>query len=251
MALSEERLHGIIESLLLISPDPVPVARLVEVIRIEDADTEESAVKAAIRSLVDAYAEGPLSSRGIRVEELASGLQWRTVRENSAFVRRFLAAKPHRLTKPSLETLSIIAYRQPCTKPEIESIRGVDAGAAIKNLLERELIKIVGKREEVGRPILYATSPKFLELFGLKKLNELPSLREYHELDEAHQQEVDDLTSLQELAAAASFLVDEDAADRELETLDEAVRAAERVKEQTDATLKPADEAAPGPGDAG
>jgi segregation and condensation protein B len=77
------------------------------------------------------------------------------------------------------------------TKPEVEAIRGVDIGAAIKGLLERDLIKIIGKREEVGRPIIYGTTPAFLEFFGLKTLAELPTLREYHELDEEHQKEVD------------------------------------------------------------
>src|SRR5688572_21082969 len=194
MALGEERLHSVIESLVMLSPEPIPVARVIEVIRIEDPQTGEDAIKSAVQSLLQKYQETtrPIA-RGFRIEEVAGGLQFRTVAENAQYVRRFLAAKPNRLTKAALETLSIIAYRQPVTKPEVELIRGVDVGAALKSLLERDLIKIIGKREEVGRPIIYGTTPYFLEFFGLKSLAELPTLREYHELDEEHQREVDAL----------------------------------------------------------
>jgi pseudouridine synthase len=106
-------------------------------------------------------------------------------------VRRFLRVKPHRLTRAALETLSIIAYRQPVTRPEIEDVRGVDSGAVVKALLERRLIKILGKKDEVGRPILYGTTREFLEFFALKDLSALPTLREFHELSEEHRTLVD------------------------------------------------------------
>ena len=94
--------------------------------------------------------------------------------------------KPQRLTRAALETLAIIAYRQPVTRPEIEDIRGVDCGAVVKALLERRLVKILGKKEEPGRPILYGTTQEFLEFFALKDLASLPTLREFHELSEEH-----------------------------------------------------------------
>jgi segregation and condensation protein B len=94
--------------------------------------------------------------------------------------------KPQRLTRAALETLAIIAYRQPVTRPEIEEIRGVDCGAVVKALLERKLIKILGKKEEPGRPMLYGTTREFLEFFALKDLASLPTLREFHELSEEH-----------------------------------------------------------------
>jgi segregation and condensation protein B len=90
--------------------------------------------------------------------------------------------KPTRLSRAQLEALSIIAYRQPVTRPEIDDVRGVDSGSALKLLLERNLIKIIGKKEEAGRPLLYGTSTDFLELFGLKNLRDLPTLREFSEL---------------------------------------------------------------------
>jgi segregation and condensation protein B len=94
--------------------------------------------------------------------------------------------KPQRLTRAALETLAIVAYRQPVTRPEIEEIRGVDCGAVVKALLERRLVKILGKKEEPGRPILYGTTREFLEFFSLKDLASLPTLREFHELSEEH-----------------------------------------------------------------
>ncbi len=243
MALAVDRLRSIVESLLLISPDPIPVARIVEVIRIEDPQTTDDDVKQAVASILETYGDPdrPLA-RGVRIDEVAGGLQFRTTPENAQFVRRFLAAKPQRLTKASLETLSIIAYRQPCTKPEVESVRGVDAGAAIRSLLDRDLIRILGKREEIGRPIIYGTTETFLEFFGLKTLAELPTLREYHELEPESQEQVDALEagqpSIQELAAAASFLVDrQDESD--LDALDAAVKTADRVRHTVDEVLAP------------
>ncbi len=242
MALGEERLHSVIESMVMLSPEPIAVARIIEVIRIEDPQTEEDAIRDAVQSLLQKYQEPTRPvARGFRIEEVGGGLQFRTVAENAQYVRRYLAAKPNRLTKASLETLSIIAYRQPVTKPEVEAIRGVDVGAALKGLLERDLIKIIGKREEVGRPIIYGTTPYFLEFFGLKSLAELPTLREYHELDEEHQREVDALgvveqPKISDLAMAASFLVERED-DPDLEALDRAVQDADRVRRVTEDTL--------------
>src|SRR5690606_36991221 len=107
------------------------------------------------------------------------------------YVRRFLRVKPQRLTRAAVETLAIIAYRQPVTRPEIEDIRGVDSGAVLKALLDRKLIKIMGKKDEVGWPILYGTTREFLEFFALKDLSALPTLREFHELTQEHQEIVE------------------------------------------------------------
>ncbi len=244
MALGEERLCSIIESLLMITPEPLPIQRLVEVILIEDPQTQEEGVRSAIRAVVERYqdAERPLA-KGFMIAEMGGALQIRTVPENAPYVRRFLAAKPQRLSKPALETLAIIAYRQPVTKPEIESIRGVDVTAALKGLLDHDFIRILGKRDEVGRPLIYGTSDRFLEFFGLRGLGELPTLREYHELDEEHQQEVDSLyqDKISDLAQAASFLVDRED-DPDLDALDKAVQDADRVRRSADLALDPAAE---------
>jgi segregation and condensation protein B len=122
---------------------------------------------------------------------VAGGWQLRTDPGSAEYVRRFLRVKPQRLTRAAVETLAIIAYRQPVTRPEVEDLRGVDSGAVIKALLDRHLIKILGKKDEVGRPILYGTTREFLEFFALKDLAALPTLREFHELTEEHQEIVE------------------------------------------------------------
>lgn len=245
MPLGEERLRSIIESLLLVSAEPLPLARLVEVIQAEDEGTSPEAIKSATEELLGRYGEPerPLA-RGFRVEDVGGALQLRTVAENAPYVRTFLTARPHRLSKPALETLAVISYRQPVTKPEIEAIRGVDSGAVLKQLLERDLVRILGKKDEVGRPIIYGTTKFFLEFFSVRSLSELPTLREYHELDEEHQREVDALSgsgekgSISDLAAAASYLM-EMKHDPDLEALDQAVFEADRIRRATELALDP------------
>ncbi|MBK8014069.1 MAG: SMC-Scp complex subunit ScpB [Deltaproteobacteria bacterium] len=243
MSLAPERIGSVIESLLLISPEPVGYARLAEIIRIEEPEVSETEVFEAIERLVAQYRDDARAvARGIRVEDLGDALQFRTVGENAPFVRRLLAAKPQKLSKASLETLSVVAYRQPVTKPEIESIRGVDSGAALKSLLEHDLVKILGKREEIGRPIIYGTTRHFLEFFGLRSLAELPTLREYHELDEEHQRQVEgivhDKRKLSDLAGAVHFLSEREQ-DPDLEALEEAVGVADRVRRAAEQILNP------------
>jgi segregation and condensation protein B len=246
MALSTERIRSSIESMLLVTNEPLPLARIVEVLQGEDPETDPDQVKQAADALMAAYADPdrPLA-RGFRIEDVGGGLQLRTVPENAPYLRRLLSARPQRLTRAALETLAIIAYRQPVTKPEVEAIRGVDVGATLKALLERDMIRIIGKKEEVGRPILYGTTKKFLELFGLKSLTALPTLREYHELDELHQKQVDELyerekrgPSISDLAAAAEFLVERQH-DTDFDDLEQAVSLVDRAGKATEEMLEP------------
>src|SRR6185295_9785573 len=99
-----------------------------------------------------------------------------------SFIREAAGKKPVRMSRAQLETLAIVAYRQPNTRPEVDDVRCVDSGAALKTLLDRELVRILGKKDEPGRPLLYGTTPQFLEFFGLKSLKDLPTLREFTEL---------------------------------------------------------------------
>ena len=245
MAQSVSRLCSIIESMLLVSSEPLPIARIIEVIQSEDRNTKEDKIKKAIETLKKNFdnAERKIA-QGIRLEEVAGGLQMRTTSENSQYIRRLLAMRPQRLTKAALETLAIIAYRQPCTKPEIENVRGVDVGSTLKALLERDLVRILGKKDEVGRPLLYGTTRAFLELFGLRSLAALSTLREYHELEPAHQQQVDELyepepaNTLQDLAGQADFMVDRDH-DPDLDALDDALKQADSVRASTSEILDP------------
>lgn len=177
--LSDEQVQNIVHSLLFVADKPLSVARIREV-----SGVTPSRIQKALDALGGDLREG---ISGVILSEVAGGWQLRTAPESADFVRRFLQIKPRRLTRAALETLAIIAYRQPVTRPEVEDIRGVDSGAVIKALLEWKLIKILGKKDEVGRPLLYGTTREFLEFFQLKDLASLPTLREFHELTEESQ----------------------------------------------------------------
>jgi segregation and condensation protein B len=172
----EERLKAILESLLFAAGEPITLAQMVSALETVPRDD----IRRALGEMAVAYAE---AGRGLVLEEVAGGYQLRTPREHAAYVRRLLAAKPPRLSRPLMETIAIVAYRQPITRPEIEQLRGVDCGGVIDTLLERQLIKIAGRKEAPGRPIVYATTPEFLELFGLKDLASLPDLEEFREIE--------------------------------------------------------------------
>lgn len=168
-AVDTAMLEGILESLLLASGQPVPLARLVETLDGHDRRT----VVAALKALTERYER---ENRGLRVVHVAGGWQLRSAPEHGPWVRRLLGGRPPRLSRPMLETLAIIAYRQPCTRAEIEAIRGVDADAVVSTLLERRLIRILGRKEAPGRPLLYGTTRDFLEVFGLPDIAALPPL---------------------------------------------------------------------------
>jgi segregation and condensation protein B len=172
VALDPEDVKGALEALILVSDKPVPAMRLARLTR-----QDLGLVRRALGELAQEY-EG----RGIALDEVAGGYQFRTASRYAPFVRNLTQQKPTKLTRAQLEVLAIIAYRQPVTRPEIDDVRGVDSGSAIKVLLERDVIKIIGKRDDAGRPMLYATTSGFLELFGLKSLRDLPTLKEFAEL---------------------------------------------------------------------
>jgi segregation and condensation protein B len=218
--LSPERVRTVVETLLFVAERPLGLEELRQATGV---DVERLAK--ALDQLGGHYREGIC---GLVLHEVAGGWQLRTSPLNADFARRFLRVKPQRLTRAALETLAIIAYRQPVTRPEIEEIRAVDCGAVVKALLERKLIKILGKKEEPGRPILYGTTREFLEFFALKDLASLPTLREFHELSREHREIVEKETPP---AATVQGLVEE-LADPGLQASLEASRA------QSDAALE-------------
>jgi segregation and condensation protein B len=181
-AVAPGRLASIIESLLFASDRPLAVAELKRLL----GERDTGKMSAALEDLHARRAES-----GVQVVQVAGGWHLRTNPENVAWVSRILSGKPPRLSRAMLETLAIVAYRQPITRPEIDEIRGVDCGPVLKTLLERNLVRMIGKKEEVGRPILYGTTPEFLRTFSLRDLTELPTLREFHELGEAEKAKVD------------------------------------------------------------
>ena len=162
------------EAIILASPEPIPLARLARLIR-----TKQAVVKALVGELNGAYVE---QGRSFEICEIAGGYQIRTLPEFAAALQSVQIARPLRLSPAALETLAIVAYRQPVTRAEVEHVRGVDAGAVMRNLLERNLVRITGHREVPGRPMLYGTTKRFLEVLGLASLDDLPTLRDLAEL---------------------------------------------------------------------
>src|SRR5512138_711433 len=177
------QLKYLVEALVFASDKPITVQRLRQLTRVSDIARLEQ----ALTELEVDYRE-----RGLVLTQVSGGYQFRTRTQYAGWVQQLIAGRPVRLSRAQLETLAIIAYRQPITRPEIDDIRGVDSSATLKLLIDRQLIRILGKKEEVGRPMLYGTTKEFLDFFSLGDLRELPTLREYSELTDESRQVMSD-----------------------------------------------------------
>jgi segregation and condensation protein B len=178
----EARIESILESLLFAADRPLAVA---DFKRLLD-DPNGARLGALLERLRERRA-----ATGIQLVQVAGAWQLRTHPANGAWVAKLVAGRPQRLSRAMMETLAIVAYRQPITRPEVDEIRGVDCGPVLRTLLERGLVRAIGKKEEVGRPILYGTTPDFLKTFSMRDLTELPTLREFHELGAEERAKVD------------------------------------------------------------
>lgn len=167
-------LKAIVESLVFVSDAPLRPERIAEAIGVE-----RGRVVQILRELEAEYRQ---ARRGFVLEEVAGGFQFRTRAEHVEWVRRLNKSRPFRFSRAALETLAIIAYRQPITRAEVEYLRGVDSGGVVKTLLDRHLVRILGKKDIAGRPMIYGTTREFLELFGLRDLAALPTLKEFSEI---------------------------------------------------------------------
>ena len=176
IAPSGETLKNVLESLIFVSSRPVTPKRLARAARATIAE-----VQPLLDELVADY-----QHRGVHLYYVAGGYQFRSARESADFVKTLVAPKPIRLTRAQLETLAIVAYRQPLTRPEVDDVRGVDSGSSLKMLTDRGLVKILGRKDEPGRPLVYGTTPGFLEFFGLSGLKDLPTLQEFSDLTDEH-----------------------------------------------------------------
>lgn len=196
----------ILEALLLASAEPITAARLGRIV----PESSAREVREDLAALNERYeSEG----HGFRVEEVAGGHQLRTLAELAPFVQHLEPVPPLRMSRAALESLAIIAYKQPVTRAEVEHVRGVDAGPVLRSLLERRLVRIAGHREVPGRPILYATTPRFLEIFGLASLSDLPTLREIEELLRERMPEGEPLPDVAALAEAFASAGEGDSGD--------------------------------------
>jgi len=165
-------LPRMVEALLFAAGEPLTVKELVRT-----TETEVEALHAAIRTLRERYEDSAL-----QIVEIAGGFQLATRPEYAPAVGKLLAPHANRLSRPALETVTIIAYRQPCTQAEIEAIRGVASDAVLKTLTERDMIREAGRKPTPGRPILYATTDAFLHYFGMAAIDDLPALDEDDEM---------------------------------------------------------------------
>lgn len=180
-ALEQRELKAILESLLFVSAEPVPLERLMVAL----GTVSKSELKEALRSLREDFDR---EGRGLQVVELAGGYQMVTRLEHAPWIRRLAKVKASpKLSRSALESLAIIAYKQPIVRSEIEQIRGVEVSTVLRTLLERKLIRMVGRKDVPGRPIMYGTTKLFLQQFGLSDLSQLPPLREIKELGDAEQ----------------------------------------------------------------
>ncbi|MGW8313401.1 MAG: SMC-Scp complex subunit ScpB [Desulfuromonadales bacterium] len=167
-------LAPMVEALIFAADGPLKIERMADALDEPPAD-----ILQAIEALQRDYAAQP---RGFFLQQVSGGYQLRTRPEYADYLRKLGRSRPFKFSRPALETLAIIAYRQPVTRAEIEYLRGVDSGSVLKTLLEKHLLRILGKKDVPGKPIIYGTTREFLELFGLPDLSALPTLREFSEL---------------------------------------------------------------------
>src|SRR5919106_2389785 len=170
-------IKAVLEALLFVSDAPLPRRRLDAVL--EGFATPEEVTSALAQLELDYQSP----ERALTLVDVAGGYQLRTRPELAPWLKRLAAVKPAKVSQAALETLAIVAYRQPVVRTDIEDVRGVDSGGVLKALLDRKLVRILGRKDLPGRPLLYGTTPEFLELFGLKDLSGLPTLRELRELE--------------------------------------------------------------------
>jgi segregation and condensation protein B len=189
-----EDIKNIIESLLFVAEDPLTIDSIKKVLD----STDSNAIRNVLNELSSEY---EARKGAFFLREVAGGYQIRTWPEYSQWIRRLLRPNPTRLSRAALETLAIVAYKQPAIRSDIEHIRGVDCGGILRTLLERKLIRVVGRKEIPGRPMIYTTTKKFLELFELKDLKDLPSPKEIEELGDS---------SSESLAHTASEIIEQE-----------------------------------------
>ncbi len=235
------KVRKVVEGLLFVSNRALSVSALNQAL----PSVDRKLIRGALAELQEQWSD---ATRGFHLLEVSGGYQFRSDPEIAPHIRDMLRARPMRLSKPALETLAIVAYRQPVTRAEIEDIRGVDAGGVLRMLLEKKMLRILGKREEPGRPLIYGTSREFLEIFHLRSLKDLPTLQEFQELSQEHQIKIDETYGREDAASEENrdpdedplFIVSDSPADisRAARELESAADELEEAVALADSTLK-------------
>ena len=213
--MEDKEAKSVIEAILFMSGEPVSLDTLRKVIEVDKYNTER-----LVRDLINDYS---LRNSGLLLLEVAGGFQIVTNPACAPWVKKLLSTSiPKKLTQSSLETLAIIAYKQPIIKAEIEAIRGVNSDGVVKTLLDRRLVKMLGRKEVPGRPLMYGTTNEFLHYFGLKDLTELPTLKEFQEIEVAEPPEtLPEESEIREPAEAEKEVVESHEAEEEVESHEE------------------------------
>src|SRR6266403_2895508 len=177
-----------LQAIIYAADTPITLDQIVQLVRdslLADGASDDADVRSRVRAALDElFADYGVPDHGIEIRQVAGGYRMSTKPEQHEMVRSFAKSlkPPIRLSLPALETLAVIAYKQPATVPEINEVRGVDAGGVITTLLDRKLVTTAGRKQVIGRPILYKTTKEFLMRFGLNEVNELPSMEEFEKL---------------------------------------------------------------------
>ncbi len=182
--MDKDEIKPIIEALIFAADQALSIERMAGVLE----SVEKPLIREAVGELVDEYLE---RESGIYIEKVAGGYQLRTQSSYAPWIKRLFKSQTQKLSKAAMEALSITAYKQPTTRGELEAIRGVDSGGVLKKLMDRRLIKIVGRKDTPGRPAVYGTTKEFLEAFELKDLSNLPTIKEALLNEENEEEEVD------------------------------------------------------------
>lgn len=214
--LNEESLCGAIETIIFMSDRPVSLERVRKLI---DEDLPLRVVHESLTKLMDGY---EVIQHGIRLVEVAEGYQFRTKATYSKYVQDLFKVNSLVLTPTALEVLAIISYKQPCSKIEVDKIRGVDSGHIVRGLMDKRLVKVAGRSDEMGRPVLYGTTPEFLEVFNLADLSQLPPEHEVEEMSKVNTAKMSDIKNIVHDGDKERFVFDE---MEELESLSESINS--------------------------
>lgn len=232
--IEDERVESIVESILFASDKPVSLATMKQAF--SGTSVKSKHIKKAIENLKVEYAG---SLRGVTLEEVSSGYQLRTKVDNVDYLKRMIKARPFKLSGPALEVLSIVAYKQPCIKSDVDEIRGVESGHLLRGLMDKRIVAFAGRSELPGKPMMYATTRKFLEIFGLRNLRELPTLSEIDEIlpegigEEEEKETLGDLTNrLSEEHATTTYSEGEDELEKINEKLSEITTTSNYFEEE-------------------
>lgn len=213
--ISPEQIRSVVESVLFTTDKPISIALIKQVFKGTQVKSKD--IREALEAMIKEYDESP--QRGFTLQEISGGFQLRTKVENNKYLKETVKARPFKLSGPALEVMSIVAYKQPCTKSQIDEIRGVESGHLLRALMEKHLVSFGERSELPGKPMFYETTRKFLEIFGLRNIAELPSLHEIDQLipegiggDEPKKEKLSDLTGQlsTEVADGSSYSVGEE-----------------------------------------